>query len=251
MHHYLLREWLASAGINPDLDVQLVTIPPSQVAEHMNRQYIDGFCVGEPWNMLALRKGYGTVVAATVDILPNHPEKVLAVGRGWAGKHPTEVKALVRAILKACAYCEHPANFRKLAELLSRPHYLNAPADIIEASLAADRSFAVSHRYKVVRPDDWQIRSFSTAYTFPSATHPAWMMEQMIRWGHLAQDTDLLQVAQRCVETGPYRAAAASIGIECPDDDFPPLPLRGGRVYDARIAQQSIPVDFTGSKAPT
>ncbi len=87
MHHYLLRDWLASANIDPDRDVKLCVIPPPQMADHMRGQYVDLFCVGEPWNTLATREGYGVAIVATTDILPNHPEKVLAVTRRLR-RHP-------------------------------------------------------------------------------------------------------------------------------------------------------------------
>jgi nitrate/nitrite transport system substrate-binding protein len=237
MHHYLLREWLAAAGINPDLDVQLLTIPPSQVADHMSRRYLDGYCVGEPWNMLALKRGFGVVIAATVDIVPNHPEKVVAVTDRWAEAHPAELKAMVRAILKACIYCNHPANIRKLAELLSRPQYLNAPTDVLEASLAADRTFALNPRYRSVRSSEWQVRSFAIEHTFPSRTHCVWMMEQMVRWGHLPQDIDTIEIASGCTDSAAWREAADSLGFSGPADDFPPMPLRNGQSFQARPLQ--------------
>jgi ABC-type nitrate/sulfonate/bicarbonate transport system substrate-binding protein len=74
MHHYLLRESLpAAAAVNPDSDAWLCVIPPPQMAEQVNRRHLDGFCVGEPWNTVAARAGYGTAVAATTDVLPAHP----------------------------------------------------------------------------------------------------------------------------------------------------------------------------------
>lgn len=237
MHHYLLREWMAASGINPDLDVQLVTIPPSQVADHMSRHYLDGYCVGEPWNMLALKRGFGAVIAATVDILPYHPEKLLAVTQRWATGHPVELRSMVRAVLKACIYCNHPAHVRKLAELLARPQYINAPPDVIEASLAADRSFALNPKYRSSRPEEWQVRSFAAEYTFPSRTHCVWMMEQMVRWGHLSQDTDTLAIAARCTDSTAWREAAEALGLERPVDDFPSMPLRNGQSFHARPLQ--------------
>ena len=244
MHHYLLREWLAASGINPDLDVQLVTIPPSQVAEHMSRQYLDGYCVGEPWNMLALKRGFGVVIAATVDIVPNHPEKVLAVTEKWAAAHPVEMRKLVRAVLKACVYCNHPGHVRKLAELLARPQYINAPVDVLEASLTSDRSFAMNPKYRGSRPEDWQVRSFAAEHTFPSRTHCVWMMDQMVRWGHLSQDVDTLAIAAACIDSAPWREAAASMGIAAPIDDSPPMRMRNGQIFQAR-ALPMLPIQDT------
>ena len=58
-------------------------LPPNQMPGHMARGYVEGFCVGEPWNTLAQQNSAGQIVAATTDILPQHPEKVLAVTRRW------------------------------------------------------------------------------------------------------------------------------------------------------------------------
>src|SRR5690349_2249148 len=53
-HAMWIRYWLASGGINPDKDVNLVTIPPAQMVANMKVGKMDGFCVGEPWNNRAL-----------------------------------------------------------------------------------------------------------------------------------------------------------------------------------------------------
>src|SRR4051812_3398175 len=110
MHHYLVREWLASGGIDPDRDVKLCVIPPVQVTEHMKGGYLDVFCVGEPWNTLATREGHGVAVVATTDILPQHPEKVLAVTKRYAEQRPESLVPLIKAVLRGCQWCQRVEN---------------------------------------------------------------------------------------------------------------------------------------------
>ena len=236
MHHYLLREWLASGGIDPDQDVRLRVFPPNQLAGHMARGYVEGFCVGEPWNTLAARNGAGEIVAVTTDILPGHPEKVLAVSERWLHAHEELAMPMVRAVLRGCAWCEEERNHSALAELLARPEYLNTPTDLLRQSLALDRAPAraaspARSAPAVVRRTDWRTRSFAPACTFPSRTHYAWLVGQMRRWRQLPRDVDAMKVARRCTDPRAYRAAAATLGIACPPDDFPPMALRGG-VFD-------------------
>ena len=50
-HAMWMRYWLASGGIHPDKDVTLITIPPPQMVANMKVDKMDGFCVGEPWNL--------------------------------------------------------------------------------------------------------------------------------------------------------------------------------------------------------
>ena len=236
MHHYLLREWLDSAGVHPDLDTQLRVIPPPQMVQHLADGNLDGFCVGEPWNTLAERDGVGRIVALTSDIVPAHPEKVLATNRRWATNHAAALTSLIRAALRACAWCNDPANVRELAEVLAQPQYIGVDAEPLRRSLCLDRTFGVCNARAPLshRPPDWKMRSFATADTFPSRTHMAWLLEQMIRWGHAPSDTDVPATADRSTDSSAYRAAAGSLGIACPGDEYPAMALRGGRFFEVQ-----------------
>src|SRR6056297_1206348 len=75
-HNYLLRYWLAAAGIDPDRDIELIVVPPPQMVSHLEAGLIAGFSVGEPWNTLAVCSGLGRTLATSYDIWNNHPEKV-------------------------------------------------------------------------------------------------------------------------------------------------------------------------------
>jgi ABC-type nitrate/sulfonate/bicarbonate transport system substrate-binding protein len=233
MHHYLLRDWLDSGGVNPDLDAQLRVIPPPQMVHHLADGNLDGFCVGEPWNTLAGVQGVGRIVALTSDLVPAHPEKVLAISRRWAANHAGALTSLVRATLRACAWCSDPANSGNLAEMLAGPRYLGLDAGLLRGSLSLDRTFGLSKPSLAAhRPPDWRMRSFDPADTFPSRTHMSWLLEQMIRWGHAPSDVDVIATADRCTDSTAYREAASALRIPCPDDEYPPMPLRGGRSFN-------------------
>ncbi len=47
-HNYLLRQWLAPAGLDPDRDVRLTVVPPPQCPAQLALGTIDGFCAREP-----------------------------------------------------------------------------------------------------------------------------------------------------------------------------------------------------------
>jgi nitrate/nitrite transport system substrate-binding protein len=243
MHHYLLREWLSAAGIDPDLDVSLRVIPPAQMVEHMRHGHLDGFCVGEPWNTLAERGGDGVVVIPTTDIVPDHPEKVLAVTRRWAAQNPIAAVALVKALVEACRWCADEANLPALSELLAGSAYINLPADVIAASLRLNRTLGMGVRPAASRPPTWRMRSFAVDRTFPHATHAAWLAEQAIRWGHASPDVDVVAAALKCTEPRFYRQAAGDLGIACPADDLAPMPLRHGHSYDPRRSPYCGPRD--------
>jgi len=127
-HNFLLRGWLMAAGIHPDRDVRIVVVPPPQMAANLKAGHLDGFCVGEPWNSVAVQSRAGWCVATSAELDPGHPEKVLMVRREFAEKRPEEHLALVAALLEACEFCDAPENHEEVVATLARPEYVNVPA---------------------------------------------------------------------------------------------------------------------------
>ncbi|MBC7783627.1 MAG: ABC transporter substrate-binding protein [Burkholderiales bacterium] len=238
MHHYLLRDWLAAGGLNPDEDVRLCVLPPPQMAGHLGSGHLDGFCVGEPWNTIAHQDRSGRIVSLTTDILPAHPEKVLAVNRKWAAAEPDLLVPMIRSVLRACAFCSDAKNFARIAATLARPKYLNVSPATLQSSLALDRTFGLRPSLNNLRTPDWEMRSFVA--TFPSVTHMAWLLNQMVRWQHASSAMDPWQIARSCIDATAYRAAAASLGIDCPQGDAPPMPLRGGGLFAEKISEPRL-----------
>jgi len=249
MHHYLLRDWLASGQIDPDNDVTLCVLPPSQMNRQLATGALDGFCAGEPWNTAAEHAGLGKIVAATTDLLPDHPEKVLATSQRWLIGNEPVAEALIRAVLRGCQYCSDPANFPDLAKTLARPQYLDMAEAVVLKSLTLDRWYARPGRRGATA-----LRNCSTAVTFPAVTHGLWLLDQMRRWGHVPPEVDVAAIARAAVNTGPYRRAAAAMGLACPPDDLPPMRSASGW-FDPKqhsIAKQStaVPSSAVGIRAP-
>ncbi|MBW8840288.1 MAG: ABC transporter substrate-binding protein, partial [Sphingomonadales bacterium] len=80
-HNYMLRYWLAAVGIRPDIDVEIVTISPPFAADALAAGEVDGICVGEPWNSVAVDRGVGRIALVTAQIWRRGVEKVLAMRR--------------------------------------------------------------------------------------------------------------------------------------------------------------------------
>ncbi|WP_221030894.1 CmpA/NrtA family ABC transporter substrate-binding protein [Actomonas aquatica] len=135
--HYLhLCDWLASGDINPRRDVRIVTVPPPQVFRNLSAGTIDGYCVGEPWNTLAVQAGIGWCPTTSAELHPGEPEKVLMVRSEFAQSRHDEHMRLLAALAAACTQCEDPAFRPELIKLLARREYLNQPARAVAASLA-------------------------------------------------------------------------------------------------------------------
>ncbi|WP_415899564.1 CmpA/NrtA family ABC transporter substrate-binding protein [Neptuniibacter sp. QD48_11] len=128
-HHYQLRFWLNQNNINTEEDVQLVAVPPTKMLDNLSTGLIDGYCVGEPWNSLALVQQIGGLVSTGHKIWGSHMEKVLGVTQQWADQHPNTHRALIKALHEACLWAEDPSNQAEILKLLALPPYLDQAAE--------------------------------------------------------------------------------------------------------------------------
>ncbi|PMR72526.1 nitrate transporter NrtA [Billgrantia endophytica] len=153
--HYLLREWLALGGIDPDRDVELVVLPPPRMVTALSEGQIDGFCAGEPWGSLAEHYRVGRLVASGAQLWPEHPEKVLGVTHSWAHHYPATLAALIRALVAASEWlAETPENRRQALAWLALPPYLDRSVNHLD-SLPLDTAPIHQRLYGpgVLRPD--------------------------------------------------------------------------------------------------
>src|SRR5207249_110072 len=126
-HAMWIRYWLASGGVHPDKDITLITIPPPQMVANMKVGKMDGFCVGEPWNLRAIADDIGYTAITTQKMWPDHPEKVCAFTEEFAAKNPKTVIAALKALHLASEYIDKMENRPKVAEVISQPAYINCP----------------------------------------------------------------------------------------------------------------------------
>lgn len=215
-HNYELRFWLASAGIDPDRDVSIVVVPPPKTAEFLEQGMIDGYCVGEPWNIMAAWRGVGHIVTTKYDIWNNSPEKVLGLCQSWAESNRGAVEALVRALYAASRWADAPENRREVAAILSRTGVPNVPEEVLAISLCDDWPDEVAAR-GLPCPDYHVFHRF--AATFPWQSHARWILAQMQRWGQVPASVDVADVARRVYRPDIYRDALAPLPVAVPDID--------------------------------
>jgi len=154
-HTLQLRHWLSTAGIDPDRDVRIVVLPPEQMVDHLRRGDIDGYCVGEPWNTLAVQEGIGVIATTSNRLMPAMPEKVLAVTRSWHDANPATHLALRAALLDACGWLSDRSQRRDAIAILARPEYLDLPEAALATSLN-DELITAGNRSAVNNPD-WHL----------------------------------------------------------------------------------------------
>src|SRR5258708_34556474 len=94
-HNYHLRFWMAAGGVDPDEDVRMVVLPPPYMVESLQNKHVDAFCVGAPWNSVAVDLGIGHILHFVSEIFARAAEKFLGVRQRWADDNPDVLMRLV------------------------------------------------------------------------------------------------------------------------------------------------------------
>ena len=187
-HNFMLRRWLKGAGIDPDHDVRLVVLPPTQMAGSLSAGLIDGYCAGEPWNSVAVANGIGWCPVTSEDLMPGHPEKVLLTTEDFAMDHPFEMTAIIRALHEACSFCDRMENRPQVVEVLHSSGLFHVNKNILRQSLVgpfddgtserrSTENFHIFHRNNTNEPTrekaDWLLTEFSNNGLIPSTMQSA------------------------------------------------------------------------------
>jgi NitT/TauT family transport system ATP-binding protein len=212
-HNYELRYWMAAAGIHPDRDLRLVVVPPPYMPDYLRDGYLDGFCVGEPWNSISVAAGLGRIVVPKAWLWRKSPEKVLGVRTDWAEANPGTLDALIRALVRAAEWADRPENREELAELLARPDYLDVPAALIAQILSGEVPFALDGPARAI---DGHIVFHRGGANFPWRSHAQWIYTQMVRWGQVEASPEAADAAAASYQPEIYRRALKGTGATVP-----------------------------------
>jgi len=203
-HNYHLRFWMAAGGVDPDEDVRLVVLPPPYMVESLANLHVDGFCVGAPWNSVAVDLGIGCILHFVSEILARAAEKVLGVRSRWAEDHPDLLSRLVRAHGRAADFVEDPANRDEVTAILSAPNRIDVAPEVIRRTLDGRMKVAPDG---AVRVDERYLLIGRKAAGRPQPLQAAWLYAQMVRWGQAPLSAELVATAKSVFRPDLYDAA--------------------------------------------
>lgn len=189
-HRHLLRRWLAENGIDAERDVRVVVVPPPQMAANLKTGNLDGFCVGEPWNSVAVQARAGWIAATSLELDSQHPEKVLMVRADFAAQRGEEHVALVSALIEACEFCDDPANHDEIVSTLARPEYVGVSENSLRHGVTGEIDFGRGITRKI---SDFCIFHRNDANE-PTSTKAAWALE-LIRSSGFCKEPSALNFA--------------------------------------------------------
>ncbi len=230
LQNLMLRYWLASAGVDPDTDVNMSTIPTAQLVANLSAGNIDGFCASEPWNNRAVKDDLGFVIATDLDIWASHPEKVLGVREDFSAQYPETHNALVKALLEACEYCDDRRNREEILKLLQRSQYVGPAAEFGRPGFIDpyDRGIDEEAPKNLFRFHQFHVDNANC----PGRVEGLWVLTQLARWGVTPFPRNWIEILERVRRVDLYGRAARELGLPDNEGNRSPFELFDGKVFN-------------------
>jgi nitrate/nitrite transport system substrate-binding protein len=189
MHNFLLRYYLAEAGINPDIDVQIRVVPPPEMVANLRAGNIDGYLGPDPFNQRAVFDEIGFLHILTKDLWNGHPCCAFGTSTEFIQQNPNTFAALYRAVLTAAAMARQAKNRELIAKVISPQAYLNQPETVVAQVLTGRFADGLGNVLTVPDRADFD--------PMPWQSMAVWMLTQMQRWGYVKGEVNYNQIAER------------------------------------------------------
>jgi bicarbonate transport system substrate-binding protein len=246
-----IRYWLAASGVNPEKDVELLTVPAPETLQGMRNGTMEAFSTGDPWPSRIVKGDVGYLAATTAQIWKVHPEEYLAVRNEWVEKHPKATVALLKGLIQAQMWLDKAENKREAAEILSSRKWFNVPVDVLEASLRGQvklGSKGTAQNDPKMGPLYWSSDRGVISYPYRSLT--LWFLVESLRWKFFPGTVDTIEEAkainERVTREDLWREAARAVGV--PERDIPTSSSRGKEVFfDGTVYDPTNPQAYLNS----
>ena len=209
MHNFLLRYYVAEAGLDPDKDIQIRVVPPPEMVANLSAGNLDGYLSPDPFNQRAVFDGVGFIYKLTKEIWDGHPCCAFAASQKFIHETPNTFLALFKSILDATAYSQDLSNRPEISEAISPKNYLNQPTTVVQQVLTgrfADGLGKVRNEPTRIDFDPFPYHSFSV-----------WILSQMKRWGYIEGDINFKAISEQVYLATDAQAVMKEMGQTPPD----------------------------------
>ena len=244
-HDMWIRYWMAAGGIDPDKDVQTITVPPPQMVANMKVGTMEAFCVCEPWNDQLVHQDIGYTALTTGELWAKHPEKSFALRATFVDKNPRAAQAMLMAVMEAQQWCEDQANVQEMCEINGKRNWINAPvADIIDRA----KGKFVYGDGRVVEKHPQMMRFWDDFASYPFQSHDLWFLTENQRWGYQPADLDTKALIGKVNREDMWKEAAKAMGV--PAAQIPTSTSRGKETFfDGKVFDPADPQAYLKSLA--
>ena len=236
-----IRYWLAAGGVDPDQNVELLTVPAAETVAGLRNGTMELFSTGDPWPTRVVNDKIGYLVATTANIWRVHPEEFLAVRADWVKKNPKATIALIKGVMEAQQWLDKAANKDEAAKILSSRKWFNVPEAVLERSLKGGYKVGTTAQPEtnpLMGPLFWNSPRGVISYPYKSLT--MWFLLESMRWkfypGQLPNVAAAKALNDQVTREDLWKQAAKELGV--PAKDIPKGSSRGverffdGVVYD-------------------
>lgn len=214
VHNLLLRDFLASGGVDPDRDVEIRVMRPPDMVANLISEGLDGYLGPDPFGQRAVSTGAGYLFTLTRDLWAGHPCCSFGVNDDFAQENPVTYQALTNAIHDASLWSDQGGNRSAASQSMSPEQYLNQSPELIEAVLTGDYEDGTGIARSV--PDRIRFQPY------PQEVFGVWMLTQFQRWGLAELDRwtspeDYLSTVRSVFDADASRAAFAALDVPTPE----------------------------------
>jgi nitrate/nitrite transport system substrate-binding protein len=223
MHNYLLRYYLAEAGVHPDKDVQIRVVPPPEMVANLKAGNVDGYLAPDPFNQRAVYENAGFIFKLSKELWDGHPCCAFAISQEFARTYPNTFLALFKSIVDATHFAAKPANRKAIAEAIAPKNYLNQPVVVVEQVLTGRYADGLGNIKEV--PDRIGFAPF------PWHSMAVWILTQMKRWKQIDGDVDYKKVAEQVYLAAECDKVSRELGYAAHDRTYTTHTIMG-QVFD-------------------
>ena len=244
-HDLWIRYWLAAGGIDPDKDVETITVPPPQMVANMKVGTMDCFCVCEPWNLQLIHQNIGYTAITTGEFWNKHPEKSFAMRAAWVDKNPQAAKVLLMAVQEAQMWCDKPENHEEVAKICAKRQWINCPVEDITDRVKGKFDYGTG---RVVENSPHIMKYWKDFASYPFQSHELWFLTEDIRWGKFEPTLDAKGLIKKVNREDIWREAATALGV--PSAQIPTSTSRGKETFfDGKVFDPDNPAAYLKSLA--
>jgi nitrate/nitrite transport system substrate-binding protein len=219
MHNFLLRYYVAEAGLNPDTDIQIRVVPPPEMVANLRAGNIDGYLGPDPFNQRALFEEIGFLHLLTKELWSGHPCCAFGTSTEFIQKNPNTFAALYRAVLTAAAMARKPENRELIAKVIAPAQYLNQPETVLTQVLTGRFADGLGNIKTVPDRADFD--------PIPWQSMAVWMLTQMKRWGYIKGDVNYNQIAERVFLLTDAKKHMKQLDLKVPEGAYPKFNVMG------------------------
>jgi len=219
MHNFLLRYYVAEAGLDPDQDIQIRVVPPPEMVANLRAGNLDGYLSPDPFNQRAVWEKIGFIHILTKEIWDGHPCCAFACSSKFAVDLPNTYGALLKALVDATQYAHKQENRKKISAAIAPKNYLNQPVAVIEQVLTGRYADGLGNIKNVPDRIDFD--------PFPWHSMGVWILTQMKRWGYIKGDVDYKGIAEKVYLAGDCAKIMKDLGLTPPTETYKSYMIMG------------------------